>query len=53
VPPDDDETVAVKVTDCPDPDGFIEEARAVVVEARLTTWLTTFDVLPIKFESPA
>ena len=45
-------TVAVKVTDCPEFDGFSDEAKAVVVVALLTTWLTAFDVLPGKFESP-
>jgi len=43
-------TLAVKVTACPKFDGFNEEAKAVV--ALLTTWLTAFDVLPEKFESP-
>jgi hypothetical protein len=46
-------TLAVKVTDCPEFDGFREEANAVVVVALLTTCFSTFDVLPKKFESPA
>jgi hypothetical protein len=45
-------TFAVKVTDCPKFDGFCEEVKVVVVVALLTTWLTVFDVLPVKFESP-
>jgi predicted small secreted protein len=45
-------TLAVKVTDCPTFDGFSDEVKAVVVVALLTTWLTAFDVLPGKFESP-
>ena len=45
-------TLAVKVTDCPTFDGFCEEANAVVLVALLTTWLTAFDVLPGRLESP-
>ena len=45
-------TVAAKVTDCPTFDGFREETKAVVVVALITTWLTAFDVLAAKFESP-
>src|SRR5208283_59333 len=45
-------TVAVKVTDCPELDGFCEEIREVVVEASLTTCASTADVLAAKFESP-
>src|SRR5208282_4927136 len=52
VPPDGDETVAVNFTDCPEPDGFSEDAKAVAVTALLTTWLTAFDLLPRNFESP-
>jgi hypothetical protein len=33
VPPDDDETVAVKVTALPDTEGFTEEVNCVVVGA--------------------
>ena len=33
VPPDDDETVAVKVTALPDTDGFTEEVNCVAVGA--------------------
>lgn len=45
-------TLAVSVTDCPTFDGFCEEAEVVVVVAFFTTWFTSFDVLPTKFESP-
>ena len=53
--PDAPATVAVKETDCPTVDGFAEEVTTVVVEAlaaAFTTWVTTFDVDPLKFESP-
>src|SRR5438067_4869485 len=40
-------TVAVKVTDCPTPDGFWLDVSVVVVVAA-TTWVTVFDVLPAK-----
>ena len=42
----------MKGTDCPEFEGFSDEASVVVVLARFTTWLTAFDVLPPKFESP-
>jgi hypothetical protein len=45
-------TLAVKVTDCPTFDGFREEGKVVVVVALFTTWLTVFDLLLTKFESP-
>ena len=45
-------TIAVKVTDCPEFDGFCEEAKEVVVAARFTTCFTASDVLPEKLESP-
>ena len=45
-------TLAVKVTDCPKFDGFSDEAKAVVVVALFTTWLTVFDLLGAKFKSP-
>lgn len=47
------DTVAVKVTDCPGFDGFRDDAKVIVVVALLTTWLTGFEVLAAKFESPA
>ena len=52
VPPNCGVTLAVKVTDCPEFDGFSDEVRAVVVVALLTIWLTVFDALPTKIESP-
>ena len=45
-------TVAVNVTDCPNTDGFAEEARAVLVLALLTTWLTAVLVLVLKLTLP-
>jgi len=45
-------TVAVKVTDCPNTDGFGAEVTLVVVLALLTTWLTVPELLPVKFVSP-
>lgn len=45
-------TLAVKVTDCPKFDRFRDEAKVVVVVALLTTWFTTFEVLPMKLASP-
>ena len=45
-------TLAVKVTACPEFDGFGEDVKVVAVEALSTTWLTTFDVLPAYVESP-
>lgn len=49
------ETVAVNVTDWPCPEGFTEDATAVVevsFAGALTTWVRAFDVDPLKFESP-
>jgi hypothetical protein len=43
---------AVKVTDCPKTEGFVEDVNAVVVLALLTTWLTAELVLVTKLESP-
>jgi hypothetical protein len=40
--------VAVKVTDWLTTDGLGEEVRAVVVEMRVTTWVTMFEVLVAK-----
>ena len=39
------ETVAVKVTEEPNVDGFAEEASVTVVFALLTVWVSTEDVL--------
>ena len=52
VPLNSGATLAVKVTDCPSFDGFSDEAKVVVVVALPTTWLTAFDVLRAKVESP-
>jgi hypothetical protein len=46
-------TVAVKVTDCPDKEGFSDETKAVAVGALLTDCDTAVDVLVEKFGSPA
>ena len=45
-------TVAVKVTAWPNTEGFVDETSVVVVSPLLTTWLSAFDVLPLKFASP-
>jgi hypothetical protein len=45
-------TVAVKVTDSPNTEGFTEDVNAVVVLALFTTWLTAVLVLVMKLESP-
>ena len=45
-------TVAVNVTLCPKTDGLRDEARLVLVDALLTTWLTTALVLVLKFALP-
>ena len=45
-------TLAVKVTDCPEFDGFCEEANEAVVVALLTTCFTTLDMPPPKVASP-
>jgi hypothetical protein len=52
VPPNSPLTVAVKVTDCPDLDGFSDDVSAVVVVAVATLWVNSPDVLPAKFASP-
>jgi hypothetical protein len=52
VPPNCPETVAVKVTDWPEGEGFSDEVKVVVEPAFPTTWLTAVDVLPAKSESP-
>jgi hypothetical protein len=52
VPPNCPETVAVKVTDWPELEGFGEEVNVVLELAFPTTWLTAGDVLPEKSESP-
>ena len=45
------DTVAVRVTDWPNTDGFTDELTAVVVFAWLTTWLSVALVLPLKLLS--
>lgn len=47
-------TVAVKVTGWPNADGFRDDIRAVFdgVEAWLTTWVSTAELLPLKLLSP-
>ena len=42
---------AVKVTLCPNADGFADEAIVVVVAAVVTTWVRVFDVLALKLLS--
>jgi len=46
------ETVAVKVTACPNADGFADEARVVVLAARFTVSVNVPDVLVAKVELP-
>jgi hypothetical protein len=46
------DTVAVKVTDCPNTDGFADDATAVVVLVFPTFWVTAVLVLPLKLASP-
>ena len=45
-------TVAVNVTDCPNVEGFVDEATTVWVPARWTIWWNTLDVLALKLVSP-
>jgi len=45
--------VAVKVTVCPVFEGFELDAKAVVVLALFTVWMSAADVLPLKLLSPA
>ena len=45
-------TVAVKVTVCPNSDGFGDAARPVVVVAWFTTCVIGDDVLPVRLASP-
>jgi hypothetical protein len=46
------ETVAVKLTACPNADGLSEEASVVVVAARFTVCVNTGEVLAAKFKLP-
>ena len=52
-PPKAPVTVAVKVTDWPEIDGFRDEVMVEVVFALLTEWPNTAEVLPLKLELPA
>ena len=45
-------TVAVNITDCPNVDGFSNDATEVVVVGLFTTCDTVPDVLPVKLPSP-
>src|SRR5437016_9828826 len=45
-------TVVVRVTACPTPDGFADDARVTLRVALLTTWLTWLDVLAANTLSP-
>jgi hypothetical protein len=45
-------TVAVKVTDCPNEEGFALEVRAVVVGSLFTVWVRMVEVLVLKLPSP-
>jgi hypothetical protein len=48
----EDFTEAVKVTVCPEVDGFNEDTTVVEVAALLTTWCIGAEVLLAKFELP-
>ncbi|MDF3294441.1 hypothetical protein P3G67_35725, partial [Streptomyces sp. RB6PN23] len=45
-------TVAVSAFACPNTDGSGDELNAVDVADRLTVWVSTGDVEPLKLESP-
>ena len=49
VAPVDGVTVAVKVTDAPEVDGFTDEVRVVVVGEGLTTWINGAETLEASF----
>jgi hypothetical protein len=44
---DEGVTVAVKVTEVPNVEGFLDEATVVVEVALLTVWVSAEDVLPL------
>ena len=44
--------LAVKVTDCPNVEGFRDDFNVVEELALLTVWLYAVEVLPAKFRSP-
>jgi hypothetical protein len=50
---DVDDTVAVKVTDEPNAEGFEDDETVVRVFALLIVWVSADDVLLLQFESPA
>jgi hypothetical protein len=50
--PTEEETVAVKMTDWPNTEGFRFETNVVAVAAAFTVWLQAAELLPVKFASP-
>ena len=44
--------VTVRVTDCPNTDGFTDELTDVVVEAEFTVWVKLLETEVVKFASP-
>ena len=50
--PEEEETVAVKVTACPYVEGFGEDISATALAAWFTTWLSTAEVLPDRVALP-
>ena len=46
------DTVAVKVTDCPEFDGLTLDVRPVLLLALFTVWVTAGEVLLLKLLSP-
>ena len=52
VGPEEGLTVAVKVTCCPNVDGFNDDISAVVVVDALTVCVRAEDVLPVKLPLP-
>jgi hypothetical protein len=45
-------TVAKKVTNCPDVDGFCEEVRFTLDDGVVTVWESAADVLAVSLASP-
>ena len=52
VPPNCPITVAVKVTDCPETEGFSDDLKVTVELALFTVSVTAAEVLPARSESP-
>jgi hypothetical protein len=52
VPPPAPLTVAVKVTDCPETDGFVDDATVVVDADWPTICVRVFEALIVKLPSP-